>query len=44
MLVGYMRVSTDTDQRVLELQRDALIAAGVDKAPHVRRPGQREPQ
>jgi len=31
MLVGYMRVSTDTDRQVLDLQRDALIAAGVDK-------------
>jgi DNA invertase Pin-like site-specific DNA recombinase len=30
MLVGYMRVSTDTDKQVLDLQRDALIAAGVD--------------
>ena len=31
MLVGYMRVSTDTDRQVLDLQRDALIAAGVDE-------------
>jgi DNA invertase Pin-like site-specific DNA recombinase len=30
MLVGYMRVSTDGDRQVLDLQRDALIAAGVD--------------
>jgi hypothetical protein len=25
MLVGYMRVSTDTDRQVLDLQRDALV-------------------
>jgi DNA invertase Pin-like site-specific DNA recombinase len=31
MLVGYMRVSTDTDRQVLDLQRDALLAAGVDE-------------
>jgi hypothetical protein len=31
MLVGYMCVSTDTDRQVLDLQRDALIAAGVDE-------------
>ena len=31
MLVGYMRVSTDSD-RALDLQRDALLAAGVDDA------------
>jgi len=31
MLVGYMRVSTDTERQVLDLQRDALIAAGVDE-------------
>src|SRR4051812_1399715 len=30
MLVGYMRVSTDGDRQVLDLQRDALLAAGVD--------------
>lgn len=30
MLVGYMRVSTDGDRQVLDLQRDALQAAGVD--------------
>jgi hypothetical protein len=33
MLVGYMRVSTDGDRQVLDLQRDALLAAGVD--PHL---------
>jgi DNA invertase Pin-like site-specific DNA recombinase len=31
MLVGYMRVSSDGDRQVLDLQRDALIAAGVDE-------------
>ena len=31
MLVGYMRVSTDGNRQVLDLQRDALIAAGVDE-------------
>jgi DNA invertase Pin-like site-specific DNA recombinase len=31
VLVGYMRVSTDGDRQVLDLQRDALIAAGVDE-------------
>jgi DNA invertase Pin-like site-specific DNA recombinase len=30
MLVGYMRVSTSGDRQVLDLQRDALLAAGVD--------------
>jgi len=31
MLVGYTRVSTDGDRQVLDLQRDALLAAGVDE-------------
>jgi DNA invertase Pin-like site-specific DNA recombinase len=31
MLVGYMRVSTDSDRQVLDLQRDAFLAAGVDE-------------
>jgi DNA invertase Pin-like site-specific DNA recombinase len=31
MLIGYMRVSTSGDRQVLDLQRDALIAAGVDE-------------
>ncbi len=31
MLVGYMRVSTSGDRQVLNLQRDALLAAGVDE-------------
>lgn len=30
MLVGYMRVSTDTEKQSTDLQHDALIAAGVD--------------
>lgn len=31
MMVGYMRVSSDTDRQTTDLQRDALIAAGVDE-------------
>lgn len=31
MLVGYMRVSTDGDRQVMDLQRDALVGAGVDE-------------
>jgi DNA invertase Pin-like site-specific DNA recombinase len=31
MLVGYMRVSSDGDRQVLDLQRDALLSAGVDE-------------
>jgi len=31
MLVGYMGVSTDGDRQVLDLQRDALLGAGVDE-------------
>ncbi len=30
MLIGYMRVSTDNDRQSTDLQRDALVAAGVD--------------
>ncbi len=30
MLVGYMRVSSDGDRQTTTLQRDALLAAGVD--------------
>ena len=30
MLIGYMRVSSDSDRQTTNLQRDALIAAGVD--------------
>jgi DNA invertase Pin-like site-specific DNA recombinase len=30
MLVGYMRVSSDTDRQSTDLQRDALLSAGVD--------------
>lgn len=31
MLIGYMRVSTSTDKQNTNLQRDALLAAGVDE-------------
>ena len=31
MLVGYMGVSTNGDRQVLDLQRDALLSAGVDE-------------
>ena len=30
MLVGYMRVSSDSDRQTTDLQRDALLSAGVD--------------
>jgi DNA invertase Pin-like site-specific DNA recombinase len=30
MLVGYMRVSSDSDRQNTDLQRDALLSAGVD--------------
>ena len=30
MLVGYMRVSSSDERQSVDLQRDALIAAGVD--------------
>jgi len=30
MLVGYMRVSSDSDRQNTNLQRDALLAAGID--------------
>ena len=30
MLIGYMRVSSTDDRQSVDLQRDALIAAGVD--------------
>lgn len=30
-LVGYIRVSTDDDRQVLDLQHDALLAAGVEE-------------
>ena len=29
MLIGYMRVSTDGDRQSTDLQRDALMSAGV---------------
>jgi DNA invertase Pin-like site-specific DNA recombinase len=31
MLVGYMRVSSTDDRQTVDLQRDALVAAGVDE-------------
>jgi hypothetical protein len=31
MLVGYMRVSSEGDRQVLDLQRDALLTASVDE-------------
>src|SRR3954463_11407218 len=31
MLVGYMRVSSDGERQTTDLQRDALLAAGVDE-------------
>ena len=31
MMVGYMRVSTTDDRQSVDLQRDALLAAGVDE-------------
>ncbi len=31
MLVGYMRVSSDSDRQTTDLQRDALLAAGIDE-------------
>lgn len=32
MLVGYMRVSSDSDRQTTDLQKDALIKAGRDMA------------
>ena len=31
MLIGYMRVSSVDDRQSVDLQRDALLAAGVDE-------------
>ena len=31
MLVGYMRVSSADDRQSVDLQRDALLAAGVNE-------------
>jgi DNA invertase Pin-like site-specific DNA recombinase len=31
MLIGYMGVSTDTDRQSTDLQKDALLKAGVDE-------------
>src|SRR5450631_4862849 len=30
MLIGYMRASSESDRQTTDLQRDALLAAGVD--------------
>ena len=30
MLIGYMRVSSDSDRQSTDLQRDALLTAGID--------------
>src|SRR3954453_1201013 len=32
MLVGYMRVSSDGERQTTDLQRDALLGAGVDES------------
>ena len=31
MLIGYMRVSSESDRQKADLQRDALLAAGIDE-------------
>ena len=31
MLIGYMRVSTDIDRQMLDLQPEAVLGAGVDE-------------
>jgi len=31
MLIGYMRVSSESDRQTTDLQRDALLMAGVDE-------------
>jgi DNA invertase Pin-like site-specific DNA recombinase len=31
MLIGYMRVSSSDERQVVDLQLDALLAAGVDE-------------
>lgn len=31
MLIGYMRVSSDSDRQATDLQHDALVAAGIDE-------------
>jgi DNA invertase Pin-like site-specific DNA recombinase len=41
MLIGYMRVSKADGSQATDLQRDALIAAGVDPPMQIKR-GQRE--
>jgi hypothetical protein len=39
MLIGYVRVSKSDGTRTLAPQRDAMLLAGVDPHPHLRRPG-----
>jgi hypothetical protein len=34
-LIGYMRVSKADGSQVLDLQRDALLTAGVSERPHL---------
>lgn len=36
MLIGYMRVSKSDGSQTTDLQRDALIEAGVDPEKHMR--------
>ncbi|MFT6106914.1 MAG: DNA invertase Pin-like site-specific DNA recombinase, partial [Rickettsiales bacterium] len=31
MLIGYMRVSSETDRQNTDLQKDALLKAGIDE-------------
>jgi hypothetical protein len=38
VLVDYMRVSKADESQTVDLQRDALLAAGVDARPTSRRP------
>ena len=44
MLVGYMRVSKADGSQTVELQRDALLAAGIDADQPLRRPRLRTPR
>ena len=43
MLVGYMRVSTSDERQSVDLQRDALVAAGVDER-HLHQTGHPAPR
>ena len=42
-LIGYMRVSKADGSQVLDLQRDALLAAGVQTGLHYPVPNHRQP-